>query len=801
MGRKLFVLFAVLAAAVVTAAPTIKSAQKYEKNRLELIKPMKKGQLLLRPTFNSCSFYYGCGKLENPVLEFRKKGGAWRRAFAPVHYFEDKYTTTGLVMDEYRGSIVKLEENTAYEVRFMDGDKKLVSGSFTTWSSVVPIKKTVYLDPAKAPYIITEQGSPKGWIRYTVKNGAVIKGVPEKPVFTIKGAKYILLDDMTIKGGDNSRNVIVLDKAVGVRIRNCDISGWGRHGKAKFDSPKLAGSVQYKNSRGQYRTINYDGAIDITQGNRDIVVERCYIHDPTSRANSWYYCHPAGPQAIVCTKPDYGTVIRYNDFIGSDIHRWNDAVEGPGNFHSNGGINRDADVYGNFMIFANDDCIELDGAQQNVRCFWNRFESALCGVSIQGCMTSPIYVFENLFTGILGEYGEKNASIKTSGKNGIHPISFIFNNTFTGEGSGFRFHKELVSYVRNNVFVGGQNINATGLTKYSALSSNSVANGAVAVDGIDKDASRLVNYEKGLYHPVKVLAAEKIDNFCDAPGAVRGALQKDSDLELPYRPIPVKLDRTRISGVKVTDGAASPAEIQITATVGGKNFKSAYTIAKNSVFDWMEITPAKGVLKSGDKITFTVKFIPEKMKVRQFYRGAFSLRLADGFSRVVSVYTETDFKQPFKLVEEGNDAVYIDAFAPSKVTRTDKKKPVLRVAKNEMGVDGKVAVTEQRAIYEYTVDVPEDGRYYFLIRGYNPTGKTPRIKVKVNNTKEGVSSQQVVADRMRWTNLSPRYSVGVKVQYYDLKKGETKVTIQGVGHPLYYDGIVLAKDPEAFEPR
>ena len=176
MGRKLFVLFAVLAAAVVTAAPTIKSAQNYEKNRLELIKPMKKGQLLLRPTFNSCSFYYGCGKLENPVLEFRKKGGAWRRAFAPVHYFEDKYTTTGLVMDEYRGSIVKLEENTAYEVRFKDGDKKLVSGSFTTWSSVVPVKRTVYLDPAKAPYTITEQGSPKGWIRYTAKKGTVIKG-------------------------------------------------------------------------------------------------------------------------------------------------------------------------------------------------------------------------------------------------------------------------------------------------------------------------------------------------------------------------------------------------------------------------------------------------------------------------------------------------------------------------------------------------------------------------------------------------------------------------------------------------
>ena len=63
------------------------------------------------------------------------------------------------------------------------------------------------------------------------------------------------------------------------------------------------------------------------------------------------------------------TVIRYNEFIGSDAHRFNDAVEGWGNFHPRGGFNQDAEIYGNFMIFCNDDNIELDVGQQNVLCF------------------------------------------------------------------------------------------------------------------------------------------------------------------------------------------------------------------------------------------------------------------------------------------------------------------------------------------------------------------------------------------------------------------------------------------------
>ena len=86
---------------------------------------------MLRPTFNACGFYFGTSKVENPIVEFRKKGsGKWQLALTPEHFFENKNTKKKLVMNEYRGSIVKLDENTVYEVRFRDGDKVLKSGKF-----------------------------------------------------------------------------------------------------------------------------------------------------------------------------------------------------------------------------------------------------------------------------------------------------------------------------------------------------------------------------------------------------------------------------------------------------------------------------------------------------------------------------------------------------------------------------------------------------------------------------------------------------------------------------------------------
>ena len=777
-----------------------------ENNRLELIKPVKKGVLQLRPTFNSCGFYFGCSKVKSPVLEFRKAGETeWQLALAPIHYFEDGNTKTGLVMNEYRGSIVKLDENTVYEIRFKDGSKVLKQGKFTTWKSDVPVAKTIYIDPAnfKAPYTISAKGTPKGWIRYAIKGNKKLAANSNTPVFVVKNAAYVLLDDMTITNGKGSRSVIDISNSTGVRVRNCDISKWGRVGVAKYDTPKGVGMYYINDSKGVPRAVNYDGAIQIFSGSKEIVVERCYIHDPYSRANSWFYSHPAGPQAVMCCKPDHSVVIRYNDFVGSDEHRFNDAVESAGNFHSNGGLNRDADVYGNFMIYCNDDNIELDGGQQNMRCFWNRFEAALCGVSVQGCMTSPVYVFENLFAGMCGEFGESGQTIKTGGgKHGINSYAFFFNNTMVDKGSGISMMATLNSIVKNNVFTHAQSINRADISPRSKYEANSLSSNSRSGFGAGREKydAKFSNVKTGDFTPVDTGKAVAIPNFLPN-GGDRGAFQKENTMSIPFRPVPFVLDTNRIIDVNVKDGNAAPAEVKVLCTVGGDNYRAAYSIRKNDVFDWFEVTPAKGILKSGDKVTFTVRFKPEKMNNRRNYRGAFLVRTADGFSRVVSIYAKTDFVQPFKLEKAGEKAIYIDVFKGKAFNAKKKTSTSLSVKDDARAKDGKVVVSSSRKIYEYTVDVPEDGRYYFMIRGY-ASGSKPRLQVSVNDAKFDISRQQTEFDRMTWTMLTPGRGFGHMSQHFDLKKGTNKVRIQGTsGGVLHFDGLVLTDSPGSFEPR
>jgi hypothetical protein len=88
-----------------------------------------------------------------------------------------------------------------------------------------------------------------------------------------------------------------------------------------------------------------------------------------------------------------------------------------------------------------------------------------------------------------------------------------------------------------------------------------------------------------------------------------------------------------------------------------------------------------------------------------------------------------------------------------------------------------------------------------MLRGYSPNGRSPKLKVSVNGSKSKISVQQCVKDRMRWTMLAPGYSLGFKAEYFDLEAGETTISIQGAGHPLYFDGLVLVSNPESFEPR
>ena len=395
--------------------------------------------LSLRPTFNSCSVELNAaGPVPGLRIEYRRRGSARWTAVDPLPFYEGQ--------PGYRGSIFRLEEDTAYECRVVvDGVQRSLS-RFRTWKSDVPVARTVVLDPdgIRYPVVISAQGSPSGWIRYTVPKGAVLENRGQTPTFLIDGARCVLLDDIVMKGPNIHEGAVNVKNSEGVRIRNCEISDWGRVGVMRFDrkgKPALGDEI-----------INFDGAVKIHAGSSRVVVERCYIHDPAGRSNSWRYSHPAGNEAVILYKPDHSTVLRYNDFVASDLHRFNDAVESFGNFDADGGFNRDADVYGNFMAFCNDDCIELDGGQRNVRCFDNRFEASLVGVSVQGCMQGPSFVYDNLFSGLGDEFGRRSLCLKVgSGKHGPEARSWFFGNILGPQTGGIGSMETLDLHVRDNV--------------------------------------------------------------------------------------------------------------------------------------------------------------------------------------------------------------------------------------------------------------------------------------------------------------------------------------------------------------
>ena len=369
------------------------------------------GELRLVPTYVNCSVVWGSAKpVDGLRLEYRKAGGGgWETGEAPL-YFEDARN--------YRGSIFSLSEDTPYEMRLTASGKTLASGKFRTWKSDVPVAKTVVLDPATAKYPIEvrDQGSPGGWIRYTAKKGAVLGGKDlMTSVIRVVGAKYVILEGLEISGGGGDKhNPIFIEKSQGVRVRNCEVYGYGRLSRPRFDDAGGAKPMPLDRTKDKTTYVNWDAAVMIFPGSSEVTVERCYLHDPRGKSNSWYYSHPAGYEGIFVFRADHSVVLRWNDIVGSDLHRWNDAIEGCENFSARGGFNRDADIYGNFCIFANDDCIELDGGQQNVRCFQNRLESGISDISVQGCFTSPVYVYDNLLGPTEEEFGYSNPCVKTS---------------------------------------------------------------------------------------------------------------------------------------------------------------------------------------------------------------------------------------------------------------------------------------------------------------------------------------------------------------------------------------------------
>jgi hypothetical protein len=649
-------------------------------------------------TFESASVYIDAAEGVAQVdMAYRRHGTHdWRKAFPPVHMPSE---------DQFRGSIVSLEEGTTYDLQVTlhagDATSEVHETSFTTWSGQPGVSRVVRIDEVySGGKLVLDRwiGEEDGWIKILGNGTTVIDGeyLPDEAV-VVTNSRYLILENLIVRGG--RRHGINITNSEHVWVVNCDIAGYGRLGD---QNPETG---QYHDDRGS--VINYDAGIRIWDAGR-IVVERNYIHDPRNTANAWAgptweSSHPTGPEAMYVHSRlgGGGIVVRYNDFIGSDDHRWNDAIEGGCNGCDDGSFSRDSDIYGNLFLYGNDDGIELDGGQMNVRFFGNRIEGFLCGISTAPNRLGPSYIYRNLIANLGDETGAVGSAVKNGGgyehSRGRH---FFFHNTMYGKGHGINavgFGNEpspdrgrYLATSRNNVLVSSEArryslSDGLGLKEndfdFDLIGNTAAPDGQGRVNAVSGSEAHgisgvpaLEGQAYGDFRPkpgsLGVDAGQVLANFSDTYSGVApdmGAFESGQSAMMPWRPLDAKIDKQR---VKVWDGSPEVVTLQVGALSGGEQ---GFTIKKNDTFDWLQVEPASGILTSDAATTFTVSVDPAKM-TRALENGAFIIKLEDGHSvpvvvRGSSAHWDIDQRPTgyvrYRVSPGTPVALYLQAFSPT----------------------------------------------------------------------------------------------------------------------------------------
>jgi hypothetical protein len=638
--------------------------------------------LVVKPTFESCSLYLSYSVGGNETVECKvfyksKTDNDWLPAYEPIYDDTRK---------EFRGSLVRLQENTAYKVKaelyFNGVMMKDFVEDFKTWDSCPPITKTLNISTFKNKnnnsYTINKiSGTSDGYIKIVGDVKVDALSTTQDYAIMVSDSKYVILEGITVIGG-NKHGIFVAGTSSDVRIINCDISKWGRMSSMQNINGVYVDPVDNKTK------INNDAGIKIDKS-QNIVVERCYIHDSKAKTNPWEgviqegqykgksfsNTHPEGANGIHVNQTLGGIVLRYNDIIGSQTHRYNDPVEASQNGNVNGGFNKDADIYGNVMAFGQDDGIELDGGQCNIRLFNNRFEQTFCGVSTAPNMKGPSYIFNNIIWNLGDSESSEGVAVKNGGGD-THSIGrqFFFNNTMfvtkngmSGVGYGSSKNRAMFhATTRNNIFIsrrkpvvsflkGGDGLSISdreetntndfdydviGNTKtegykgkvYAVLGSE--AHGVYGLPEFE-------NWEKGLF-TLKLSDKIALDNGIVIPNFTQkyhgkapdmGALELYSYSLFPIRPLDIVADRYYI---KLKSGKME----RITLFVGKMESESRFTIHKSEDMSWLTVSADTDVIKPDTKIELSLSAV--KTTGKQI--GMMIVRLTNGLSVPITVFVE-----------------------------------------------------------------------------------------------------------------------------------------------------------------
>ena len=600
----------------------------------------------------------GFGPHHVASVRYRARGQAqWHSGMDLVAYPPEK---------ELRGSLFDLEPATEYEIacgifRKSDTQTPLDSQQTTgrTWSETVPIAEVRHLPAgvSQQPLVIDAVGKPDGWILYAPPEGktsTIDAGTSADYAVLFENAAYVVLQNATVRGG--KKHAVNVVRSHHVRVRRCDIAGWGDPGTRR-DDLKMG---LYVDERG--RLINYQAGVCVGDESSQVCVEDNFIHHPRGTANSWKYGHPAGPQGIILAKTGGNNVIRNNEIIGSETHWWNDAIESIRNSDVGGGPYRDTDFYGNTLAFSNDDGTELDGGQINVRYFNNWIDKALCGVSCAPNRRGPSYVFRNLIVLTGEEFFRTGAGFKMGGNRFPAPgLSLLLHNTIYSNGHGLtagHYGKGPTPILtRNNVFFGPSV--GCGAIRYRYTSdvdfdydlipphgTQIAATGQEthAVKGYPKVENAAAGDYRLLPDSPGVDAGQRLPGINDGftgPGPDLGAFERrpDSNVAFPHRENALSALPLRVAFDHLPEKGPSQGEIRLLAPT---STGTRWTTHPNS--PWLRCEPSSGTCQDAPQ-TVRIMFAADTPEYR-LHRGAVTFRTDEGLNRSVMVDIKV-YPQPY----------------------------------------------------------------------------------------------------------------------------------------------------------
>ncbi|GLR72888.1 right-handed parallel beta-helix repeat-containing protein [Agaribacter marinus] len=362
------------------------------------------------------------------------------------------------------GSIIHLEGDTDYEVKvFVEQGSNEYTHlyGFSTRPNYPSVSNsTIYLRDIYSGGSIDlseyiDAGTPDAWVRVDGTDVEIIGDQENNFALSLGDLSHIVLENINITNAKIYG--IYARQAHHVWINNCEIQGYGR------TAGDVRDGVSYIDADAT-RPINYDSGIYLRETGV-VTVENCEIHSPNIAANHWGHGHPYGANAMLVTanhsNPEYQGqyIVRNNKFYGSDDVRFNDVIESRLNLRRHGGFIRDSAIHDNYLAFANDDIIELDGGQHNVLVYNNRITQGYNGISIAPNMHGPNFIFNNYIYDLGDQRNYEWAALKMGGiVSAPGGVTNFFYNIVHTDGNGIaagRVRNDSTFWVnsRNNLFL------------------------------------------------------------------------------------------------------------------------------------------------------------------------------------------------------------------------------------------------------------------------------------------------------------------------------------------------------------